>query len=90
MDEEQKREIQQMIDVKIRSHEHLGGEAQQIQIESIFGLIRTVDDATDLANALAETPRSLYEQLLIDTSTGTKKLYIFDTVGDTWYSVTIT
>jgi|TARA_R100001530_G_scaffold100538_1_gene69905 hypothetical protein len=86
----EEKEVKRMIDEAIRQHEHEGSLSKQIQIENIFGLIKTIDDTTDLANVVAETPRDLYEQIFIDTSTATKKLYIFDTVGSTWYSVTIT
>jgi hypothetical protein len=85
-----KQEVQRMIDDAIRQHEHEGSLSKQIQIQNIFGLIKTVDTAADLTNILAETPRDFYEQILIDTSTATKKLYVYDTVGGTWYSVTIT
>ena len=79
-----------MIDDAIMSHEHTGSLSKQIQLEDVIGLIQTVDVAADLTNKLAETPRVLYEQMFIDTTTATKKLYIYDVPGDTWYSVTIT
>lgn len=82
-------QIQQMIDEAIRTHEHEGNISKQIQLENIFGLIRTVDSAADLINVLASTPRDLFEQIFIDTSTATKKLYIYDTIGNVWYSVVI-
>ena len=87
MDEQ---EIKRMIDKAIMMHEHEGSISKQISLKSVSDMIRTIDDATDLANIVAETPTNLYEQLLIDTSTATKKLYIYDTIGGVWYSVTIT
>ena len=83
-------EIQNYVDEKIREHIHDGNYSQRVELESLFGRIRTVDDGTDLTNILAQTPRDFYEQILIDTSTSTKKLYIYDVLGDTWYSTTIT
>lgn len=82
--------VKKMIDDAIMRHIHDGNLSQQIQLQDIFDMVRTVDSATDLANIVAETPTNLYEQLLIDTSTATKKLYIYDTIGGVWYSVTIT
>ena len=87
MDEQQ---VKRIVDQAIMLHEHNGNLSKQIELQDIFGMIRTIDDATDLANIVAETPQNFYEQLLIDTSTATKKLYIYDTVGSVWYSVTIT
>ena len=84
------KKIQLMIDKAIQQHEHNGSLSKQVQLINIFGLVRTVSDATDLANIVAETPTNLYEQILIDTSTATKKLYIYDVPGNIWYSVTIT
>lgn len=86
----EREEVQRMIDNAIQNHDHEGSLSKQIQIQDLFGVIRTIDDATDLTNATNETPRDVFEQIFIDTSTATKKLYIFDTVGGTWYSVTIT
>ena len=82
--------VKKMIDDAIMRHIHDGNLSQQIQLQDIFDMVRTVDSATDFANIVAETPTNLYEQLLIDTSTATKKLYIYDTIGGVWYSVTIT
>jgi len=83
-------EIKKIINKSIQEYDMKRNDYNLVQLQDIFGMVRTIDDATDLANIVAETPQNFYEQLLIDTSTATKKLYIYDTVGSVWYSVTIT
>ncbi len=83
-------EIKKIINKSIQEYDMKRNDYNLVQLQNIFGMVRTIDDATDLANIVAETPQNFYEQLLIDTSTATKKLYIYDTVGSVWYSVTIT
>ena len=64
----------------------------QVYIKNIWGLFQTVTTAGDLTIRLAGSPKSIYEQLFIDVSTGTKKLYIYDSTGATtgvWRSVAI-
>ena len=86
----EEKEIKRIIDKSIQEYNMKRNDYNLVQLQDIFGMVRTIDDATDLANIVAETPQNFYEQLLIDTSTATKKLYIYDTVGSVWYSVTIT
>lgn len=65
----------------------------QVYIKNIWGLFQTVTVAGDLTVRLAGSPKSIYDQLFIDTTTATKKLYIYSSIGSTtgvWYSVTIT
>jgi len=83
-------EIKKIINKSIQEYDMKRNDYNLVQLQDIFSMVRTIDDATDLANIVAETPQNFYEQLLIDTSTATKKLYIYDTVGSVWYSVTIT
>lgn len=83
-------EMKDYIDLKIREHIHDGGLAQRVNLFDIFGMFNTITDATALTNTLASTPGSVFEQIFIDTSTATKKLYMYDTIGLVWYSVTIT
>ena len=68
---------------------HNGVDGHSIEFGSLIGTIRTITSSTELTNFLANKPTSVYNQLAIDTTTGTKKLYIYDIVGDVWRSTTI-
>lgn len=86
-------EIERSIDDlrnQIQSHPHDGVLSQQIQLDDIAGLINTVTSATELSNRTAGKPQNFANQIFIDTSTATKRLYIYDTNGNTWYKTTIT
>lgn len=83
-------ETKNYIDMVIRQHIHDGNYSQRINISNLMGVFQTITDATILTNILASTPSAFFEQIIIDTTTGTKKLYIYDTVGNVWRSVTIT
>jgi hypothetical protein len=65
-------------------------ESPPIFVQDIFGLYATSSTTAETATRVGRGPRNIYEQLFIDTSTGTKKLYIYDKTGNVWYSVTIT
>ncbi len=77
------------LEQEMREHYHNGVVGRLVDIRTVISFIKTVTDATELTNILASTPRKFIEQILIDTTTGTKKLYIYDNVGHVWYSVTI-
>lgn len=83
-------ETKKYIDDKIREHIHDGNYSQRVNLFDIFVLFKTITSATTLTNTLAASPTNIYEQLFIDTSTATKKLYIYDVVGDVWRSTIIT
>lgn len=78
-----------VLEQKMREHYHNGIVGRQIDIRNVLFFIKTVTSATELTNILASTPRKFTEQILIDTTTATKKLYIYDSVGHVWRSVTI-
>lgn len=82
-------EVQQMIDDAIQSHMHDGNQSQLVDMRNLAGTFKTVTSATDLTNTTATAARNIYEQIFIDTSTATKKLYIYDVVGQVWRSVAI-
>lgn len=82
-------EIKKYIDDQLRSQIHDGNYSQRVNLFDLFGLFQTITDATSLTNALATAPQNVYQQVFIDTSTATKRLYIYDTVGNVWYKVTI-
>lgn len=75
---------------EIKEHSHNGLDSRQVNLSELFGLLRTITDATELTNVTAQPAKNIYEQIFIDTSTVNKKLYIFDSVGNVWYSVIIT
>jgi hypothetical protein len=80
------------LEAEMREHAHNGYVGGQIYVKNVWGLFQTVTTAGDLTIRLAGSPKSIYEQLFIDVSTGTKKLYIYDSTGATtgvWRSVTI-
>lgn len=77
---------------QVQQQEHNGFDGQLINIQYVQGLFRTITDSTELTRTLdttARVPNSFAEQLLIDTTTGTKKLYVYDSVGKVWRSCTI-
>lgn len=73
----------------LRSQTHNGGDGALVDFNNLTGLLKTVSVAGELTNALAGRPVVVRDQLFIDTTTATKKLYVYDAVGKTWYSVTI-
>lgn len=75
---------------QMKEHYHNGVVGRQIMLNDLFGSIKTVTVAGDLTAILAGKPKTISQQILIDTTTATKKLYVYDIVGATWYSVTIT
>ncbi len=77
------------LEQQMREHYHNGVVGRQIDIENTVGFIKTVTVATELTRILASTPRKFTEQILIDTTTATKKLYVYDTIGKVWRSTTI-
>jgi len=82
----EEQQIKQMIDQAIMLHEHNGNLSRQIELDNIFGTFKTIDNADDLTNTLAETPRNLHEQIFIHyNSTGpVTRLYIYDNVTSEW------
>lgn len=79
----------QQLESSLALHNHDGIMSQQIQIDDIAGYIQTASTATELSNRTATAPQNAQQQIFIDTSTATKRLYIYDTVGSVWYKVTI-
>ena len=77
------------LEFQIKDHQHEGNIGREINLINIFDLLRTITDATELTNVTGQPATRLYEQMFIDTSTATKKLYIFDATGNVWRSVTI-
>lgn len=88
----QNEELQRRIETleqQMREHYHDGVLGRQINIQDTIGFIKTVTVVAELTSILASTPTRFTQQILIDTTTGTKKLYIYDIVGHVWRSVTI-
>ena len=68
---------------------HNGVDGGLVDFNNLTGLIKTVTVAAELTNILANKPSIVRDQILIDTTTATKKLYIYDAVGNVWRSCTI-
>lgn len=68
---------------------HNGVDGGLIDFNNLTGLIKTTTVAAELTNILASRPTTIRDQILIDTTTATKKLYVYDAVGAVWRSVTI-
>lgn len=71
---------------------HNGYDGARINLVDLIGFIPTITDATELTNTTTvadRVPSTISGQLFIDTTTATKKLYIYDVVGKVWRSVTI-
>ena len=58
-----------------------------IDIKNIFGNIKTITAAAELANVLANEPNNFYDQIFIDSANSL--LYIYDKVNKTWENITI-
>lgn len=74
---------------EVSQQTHNGVDGGLVDFSNLSGLIKTVTAAGELTNILASVPKSIRDQILIDTTTATKKLYIYDNVGYVWRSVTI-
>lgn len=81
-------EIQQLRDI-VTQQVHNGIDGGLVDFSYLTGSIKTITVAADLTNALAFKPTNVRDQILIDTTTATKKLYIYDSVGKAWRSCTI-
>lgn len=68
---------------------HNGVDGGLVDFNNLTGIIKTVTVAAELTNILASKPSIVRDQILIDTTTATKKLYIYDAVGNVWRSCTI-
>lgn len=68
---------------------HNGVDGGLIDFNDLTGLIKTVTVSGELTNILATAPAIVRNQILIDTTTATKKLYIYDAAGNVWRSCTI-
>lgn len=86
--EELKKQVE-FLEQRLKSHYHDGLTEAQINVFQLFGLLRTITSAAELTNVIGQPAKTLYEQIFIDTSTATKKLYVFDANGNAWRSVTI-
>lgn len=64
-------------------------ENNPVEFGNLFGVIKTVTAAADLTKRTNGRPNTVSDQIFIDTTTGTKKLYIYDTAGNVWRSCTI-
>lgn len=88
--EKLQKRIEQM-ESQLQIHSHNGWGGGLVSFNDLAFTIKTVDVATDLTNIIAAgaNPRKISEQIFIDTTTATKKLYIYDMVGKVWRSVAI-
>lgn len=74
---------------------HNGVDGGLVDFNNLSGLIRTVNVAADLTAILAGKPTIISEQIIIDVTTGTHKLYVYESMGTAippvgaWKSVTI-
>lgn len=95
--EELQKQIQELKDRMDRlESKPLQSEEVFVDIENIRFPIQTISVAADLTAKLASKPNNFYEQIVIDCSTATKKLYIYEMDSSTnpptgtWRSCTIT
>lgn len=70
-------------------HAHNGVDAWQVDFNNLSGLIKTVTSSAELTNITSSKPSSVRDQIFIDTTTATKKLYVYDAAGNVWRSCTI-
>ena len=81
-------EIQQLRGI-LTQQVHNGIDGGLVDFSYLTGNIKTITSATELTNATAFKPTNVRDQILIDTTTATKKLYVYDSVGKVWRSCTI-
>lgn len=81
-------EVQQLKDL-MTQQVHNGVDGGLVDFSYLTGTIKTITSATELTNVTAFKPTNVRDQILIDTTTATKKLYIYDAVGKVWRSCTI-
>lgn len=81
-------EVQQLKDL-MTQQVHNGVDGGLVDFSYLTGSIKTITSATELTNVTAFKPTNVRDQILIDTTTATKKLYIYDAVGKVWRSCTI-
>lgn len=74
---------------RMDNHNHDGNDTQRVNVFDLFGLIQTSTTAGETTNRKLAKPLNIIDQIFIDTSTGTKKLYIYNGRGNAWLSVTI-
>ena len=77
---------------EITKQTHNGYDGGIIDFNTLLGFFKTVTSSTELSQITDITqrvPSAVSEQIFIDTSTATKKLYIYDFIGKVWRSVTI-
>lgn len=74
---------------EVKQQTHNGTDGRQVDFNNLIGLIKTVTSSSELTNLLASKPSAVRDQILIDTTTATKKLYLYDAVGNVWRSCTI-
>jgi hypothetical protein len=73
----------------MQSHNHGDSYSQRISLYDITNTIQSSSTSAETTARTSNAPSRIYEQIFIDTSTATKKLYIYDAIGHIWYSVTI-
>lgn len=76
-------ETKNYIDQQIREHLH-GGNAQSINLRSIFGLFETVSTVPTIS------PQTPFEQIKIYVNGATYRLYWYDGNANVWHYVTAT
>lgn len=86
--EEFRDQMQQLRD-ELGQQVHNGIDGGLVDFSYLTGSIKVITSASELTNALAFKPTNVRDQILIDTTTATKKLYIYDSVGKVWRSCTI-
>ncbi len=74
---------------ELKQQTHNGTDGGQVDFNNLTGVIKTVISSAELTNLLASKPATVRDQILIDTTTATKKLYLYDAVGNVWRSCTI-
>ena len=82
--EDYKREMSQ--------HVHNGYDGGLINFQDILGLFTTTSSTAEfnrIVDTTARVPSKVSEQMFIYNNSGTYKLYVYDSVGKVWKSVTI-
>jgi len=79
-------EIQELR-TQLEEHYHNGVVGKRIDLKDLTGHLKVITVAADLTARLAGKPRDFPDQVLLDTTTGTTKLYVYNATAGTWNSL---
>ena len=77
---------------QVRQQQYGGFDGQHVDIQYLLGFFKTTSDSIEfnrITDTTARVPSNISEQVFIYNNGGTFKLYVYDSIGKVWKSVTI-